>query len=175
MDYQKMWYVMKDRLMKEGERIGLQPDYRKAADDHLKLMSGIEIKAMAESQRVCECGGCCSDGEPEPPKGRQAKPDSETTADKYGDTEKKPEGSDILKRIFGDDFVSDAETLKKKIREGKDPVIMVDGNLEIPESLEKEAREKKIAIAHAHCGEISMGKVVGNMPFPFPFPPGFLK
>lgn len=175
MDYQKMWYVMKDRLMKEGERIGLQPDYRKAADDHLKLMSEIEIKAMAESQRVCECGGCCSDGEPEPPKGRQAKPDSETTADKYGDTEKKPEGSDILKRIFGDDFVSDAETLKKKIREGKSPVIMVDGNLEIPESLEKEAREKKIAIAHAHCGEISMGKVVGNMPFPFPFPPGFLK
>ena len=150
-------------------------DYRKAADDHLKLMSEIEIKAMAESQRVCECGGCCSDGEPEPPKGRQAKPDSETTADKYGDTEKKPEGSDILKRIFGDDFVSDAETLKKKIREGKGPVIMVDGNLEIPESLEKEAREKKIAIAHAHCGEISMGKVVGNMPFPFPFPPGFLK
>ena len=67
MDYQKMWYVMKDRLMKEGERIGLQPDYRKAADDHLKLMSEIEIKAMAESQRVCECGGCCSDGEPEPP------------------------------------------------------------------------------------------------------------
>ena len=175
MDYQKMWYVMKDRLMKEGERIGLQPDYRKAADDHLKLMSEIEIKAMAESQRVCECGGCCSDGEPEPPKGRQAKPDSETTADKYGDTEKKPEGSDILKRIFGDDFVSDAETLKKKIREGKGPVIMVDGNLEIPESLEKEAREKKIAIAHAHCGEIRMGKVVGNMPFPFPFPPGFLK
>lgn len=175
MDYQKMWYVMKDRLMKEGERIGLQPDYRKAADDHLKLMAEIEIKAMAESQRVCECGGCCSDGEPEPPKGRQAKPDSETTADKYGDTEKKPEGSDILKRIFGDDFVSDAETLKKKIREGKGPVIMVDGNLEIPESLEKEAREKKIAIAHAHCGEISMGKVVGNMPFPFPFPPGFLK
>lgn len=175
MDYQKMWYVMKDRLMKEGERIGLQPDYRKAADDHLKLMSEIEIKAMAESQRVCECGGCCSDGEPEPPKGRQAKPDSETTADKYGDTEKKPEGSDILKRIFGDDFVSDAETLKKKFREGKGPVIMVDGNLEIPESLEKEAREKKIAIAHAHCGEISMGKVVGNMPFPFPFPPGFLK
>lgn len=175
MDYQKMWYVMKDRLMKEGERIGLQPHYRKAADDHLKLMSEIEIKAMAESQRVCECGGCCSDGEPEPPKGRQAKPDSETTADKYGDTEKKPEGSDILKRIFGDDFVSDAETLKKKIREGKGPVIMVDGNLEIPESLEKEAREKKIAIAHAHCGEISMGKVVGNMPFPFPFPPGFLK
>jgi hypothetical protein len=175
MDYQKMWYVMKDRLMKEGERIGLQPDYRKAADDHLKLMSEIEIKAMAESQRVCECGGCCSDGEPEPPKGRQAKPDSETTADKYGDTEKKPEGSDILKRIFGDDFVSDAETLKKKIREGKGPVIMADGNLEIPESLEKEAREKKIAIAHAHCGEISMGKVVGNMPFPFPFPPGFLK
>ena len=175
MDYQKMWYVMKDRLMKEGERIGLQTDYRKAADDHLKLMSEIEIKAMAESQRVCECGGCCSDGEPEPPKGRQAKPDSETTADKYGDTEKKPEGSDILKRIFGDDFVSDAETLKKKIREGKGPVIMVDGNLEIPESLEKEAREKKIAIAHAHCGEISMGKVVGNMPFPFPFPPGFLK
>ena len=175
MDYQKMWYVMKDRLMKEGERIGLQPDYRKAADDHLKLMSEIEIKAMEESQRVCECGGCCSDGEPEPPKGRQAKPDSETTADKYGDTEKKPEGSDILKRIFGDDFVSDAETLKKKIREGKGPVIMVDGNLEIPKSLEKEAREKKIAIAHAHCGEISMGKVVGNMPFPFPFPPGFLK
>lgn len=172
MDYQKMWYVMKDRLMKEGERIGLQPDYRKAADDHLKLMSEIEIKAMAESQRVCECGGCCSDGEPEPPKGRQAKPDSETTADKYGDTEKKPEGSDILKRIFGDDFVSDLETLEKKIAEGKEPVIMVDGDLEIPDSLEKAAREKNISIAHAHCGAFRVG---AGIPFPFPFPPEFLK
>lgn len=172
MDYQKMWYVMKDRLMKEGERIGLQPDYRKAADDHLKLMSEIEIKAMAESQRVCECGGCCSDGEPEPPKGRQAKPDSETTADKYGDTEKKPEGSDILKRIFGDDFVSDLETLEKKIVEGKEPVIMVDGDLEIPDNLERAAREKNISIAHVYCGAFEVG---AGIPFPFPFPPGFLK
>lgn len=172
MDYQKMWYVMKDRLMKEGERIGLQPDYRKAADDHLKLMSEIEIKAMAESQRVCECGGCCSDGEPEPPKGRQAKPDLETTADKYGDTEKKPEGSDILKRIFGDDFVSDLETLEKKIVEGKEPVIMVDGDLEIPDNLERAAREKNISIAHVHCGAFEVG---AGILFPFPFPPGFLK
>lgn len=175
MDYQKMWYTMKERLMKEGKRMELQPDYRKAADEHLKLMSEIEVKTMAESQRVCECGGCCNPGEPEPPKGEQAKPDPEATADKRGDTEAKPDGTDILKRIFGDDFVSDVETLEKKIREGKEPVIMVDGNMEIPEYLEKEAREKRIAIAHAHCGEIKMGKIVGNMPFPFPFPPGFLK
>lgn len=175
MNYQKMWYMMKERLMKEGKRMELQPDYRKAADDHLKLMSEIEIKAMAESEHVCECGGCCNDGEPEPPKGSQAKPDPEVTADKCADTEKKPEGADILKKIFGDDFVSDVETLKKKIREGKTPVIMVDGNLEIPESLEKEAREKKIAIAHAHCEEFKMGRIGGGIPFPFPFPPGFLK
>lgn len=177
MDYQKMWFVMKERLMKEGKRMELQPDYRKAADDHLKLMSEIEIKDMAESQHVCECGGCCNTGEPEPPKGEQEKPDPEATAGKCADTEKPDEGKEILKKIFGDDFVCDLETLEKKIREGKEPVIMVDGNLEVPESLEKEAREKKIAIAHAHCGEIKMGKVVGNMPFPFPFPfpPGFMK
>lgn len=179
MDYQKMWFVMKERLMKEGKHMELQPDYRKAADDHLKLMSEIEIKTMAESQHVCECGGCCEPGEPEPPRGEQAKPDPEATADKCKDTMRKPEpdGVNILKKIFGDDFVCDLETLEKKIREGKEPVIMVDGNLEVPESLEKEARDKKIAIAHAHCGEIKMGKVVGDMPFPFPFPfpPGFLK
>lgn len=132
---------------------------------------------MAESQHVCECGGCCNPGELEPPKGEQAKPDSEATADQCGDTEAKSDGTDILKRIFGDDFVSDVETLEKKIREGKEPVIMVDGNMEIPEVLEKEAREKKIDIARVHCGEVKMGKIVGNMPFPFPFPfpPGILK
>lgn len=177
MDYQKMWYMMKERLMKEGKRMELHPDYRKAADDHLKLMSEIEVKIMAESQHVCECGGRCNTNEPVPLKGEQAKPDSEETADKCRDTEKKPDGTDILKRIFGDDFVSDLATLEKKIKEGKDKeqVIMVDGNLEIPECLEKEAREKKITIAHAHCGEIKIGKVVGNIPFPFPFPSGSLK
>ena len=158
MDYQKMWYMMKERLLKEAEKKDSTVGNYVTAK-HLKWMSEIEIKAVAESQRVCECGGCCNDGEPEPPKGSQAKPDPEATADKCGDTEKKPEGADILKKIFGDDFVSDVETLEKKIREGKTPVIMVDGNLEIPESLEKEARDKKIAIAHAHCEEFKMGRI----------------
>lgn len=81
-------------------------------------------------------------------------------------------GKDILRKIFGDDFVSDLETLEKKIVEGKEPVIMVDGDLEIPDNLERAAREKNISIAHVHCGAFEVG---AGIPFPFPFPPGFLK
>jgi len=47
-----------------------------------------------------------------------------------------------------------------------------DGDLEIPDSLEKAAREKNISIAHAHCEVFRVG---ARVPFPFPFPPGFLK
>ena len=49
---------------------------------------------------------------------------------------------------------------------------MVDGDLEIPDNLERAAREKNISIAHVHCGAIEVG---AGIPFPFPFPPGFLK
>lgn len=47
-----------------------------------------------------------------------------------------------------------------------------DGDLEIPDNLERAAREKNISIAHVHCGAFEVG---AGIPFPFPFPPGFLK
>lgn len=47
-----------------------------------------------------------------------------------------------------------------------------DGDLEIPDKLERAAREKNISIAHAHCEALRVG---ARVPFPFPFPPEFLK
>lgn len=108
----------------------------------------------------------------QPEAGNKREPWGKPTSGKCKDAEKPEDGKDILRKIFGDDFVSDLETLEKKITEGKEPVIMVDGDLEIPDSLEKAAREKNISIAHAHCEAFRVG---ARVPFPFPFPPGFLK
>lgn len=149
MDYKKMWYMMKENLLRELQRRELGTIRTDAADQHLKMMEDIEIKAVKESQHVCECGGEKAHCNPKP-----------------------EDGKDILRKIFGDDFVSDLETLEKKIVEGKEPVIMVDGDLEIPDNLERAAREKNISIAHVHCGAFEVG---AGIPFPFPFPPGFLK
>lgn len=152
MDYKKMWYTMKENLLRESQRRELGTIRMETVEQHLKIMDDIEVKAMKESQHVCECGGekAACNQKPEKPE----------------------DGKDILRKIFGDDFVSDLETLGKKITEGKEPVIVVDGDLEIPDSLEKAAREKNISIAHAHCEAFRVG---ARVPFPFPFPPGFLK
>lgn len=149
MDYKKMWYMMKEKLLRESQRRELGTIRMDAVEQHLKIMDDIEVKAMKESQHVCECGGEKTPCNPKP-----------------------EDGKDILRKIFGDDFVSDPETLEKKITEGKEPVIMVDGDLEIPDKLERAAREKNISIAHAHCEAFRVG---ARVPFPFPFPPGFLK
>lgn len=149
MDYKKMWYTMKENLLRESQRRELGTIRMETVEQHLKIMDDIEVKAMKESQHVCECGG-----------------------EKAACNQKPEDGKDILRKIFGDDFVSDLETLGKKITEGKEPVIVVDGDLEIPDSLEKAAREKNISIAHAHCEAFRVG---ARVPFPFPFPPGFLK
>lgn len=174
MDYKKMWYMMKENLLRELQRRELETIRTDAADQHLKMMEDIEIKAVKESQHVCECGGekAHCNQKPEKETGNKREPWGKPTSGKCKDAEKPEDGKDILRKIFGDDFVSDLETLEKKIAEGKEPVIMVDGDLEIPDSLEKAAREKNISIAHAHCGAFRVG---ARIPFPFPFPPEFLK
>lgn len=57
MDYKKMWYMMKENLLRELQRRELGTIRMDAADQHLKMMEDIEIKAVKESQHVCECGG----------------------------------------------------------------------------------------------------------------------
>lgn len=174
MDYKKMWYMMKENLLRESQRRELGTIRMDAIEQHLKIMDDIEVKAMKESQHVCECGGEKTLCNPKPEKetGNKREPWGKTASGKCKDTEKPEDGKDILRKIFGDDFVSDLETLEKKIAEGKEPVIMVDGDLEIPDNLERAAREKNISIAHVHCGAFEIG---AGIPFPFPFPPGFLK
>ena len=56
MDYKKMWYMMKENLLRESQRRELGTIRMDAADQHLKMMEDIEIKAVKESQHVCECG-----------------------------------------------------------------------------------------------------------------------
>lgn len=174
MDYKKMWYMMKENLLRESQRRELGTIRMDTADQHLKMMEDIEIKAVKESQHVCECGGEKAHCNPKPEKetGNKREPWGKSTSGKCKDAEKTEDGKNILRKIFGDDFVSDLETLKKKIAEGKEPVIMVDGDLEIPDSLEKAAREKNISIAHAHCEAFRVG---AGIPFPFPYPRDFRK
>lgn len=57
MDYKKMWYMMKENLLRESQRRELGTIRMEAAEQHLKIMDDIEVKAMKESQHVCECGG----------------------------------------------------------------------------------------------------------------------
>lgn len=174
MDYKKMWYMMKENLLRESQRRELGTIRMDAADQHLKMMEDIEIKAVKESQHVCECGGEKAHCNPKPEKetGNKREPWGKSASGKCKDTEKLEDAKGILREIFGDDFVSDPETLEKKIVEGKEPVIMVDSDLEIPDKLERAAREKNISIAHVHYGAFRVGAVI---PFPFPFPPEFLK
>ena len=161
-----------EEIARESRRRGVNHGELEKANKYLNLMSDIEVKAMKERMRMGECGSCCDHGEPEPPKGIVGKQDpyKNSESGKSRETESPDDGK--LRKIFGDDFVSDLETLEKKIVEGKEPVIMVDGDLEIPDNLERAAREKNISIAHVHCGAFEVG---AGIPFPFPFPPGFLK
>lgn len=57
MDYKKMWYMMKENLLRESQRRELGTIRMDAVEQHLKIMDDIEVKAMKESQHVCECGG----------------------------------------------------------------------------------------------------------------------
>ena len=174
MDYKKMWYTMKENLLRESQRRELGTIRMETVEQHLKIMDDIEVKAMKESQHVCECGGekAACNQKPEKETGNKREPWEKSASGKCKDTEKPEDGKDILRKIFGDDFVSDLESLGKKITDGKETLIVLDGDLEIPDSLEKAAREKNISIAHAHCEAFRVG---ARVPFPFPFPPGFLK
>lgn len=177
MDYQKMWFSMKEHLLRDEEiaresrRRGVNPGELEKANKYLNLMSDIEVKAMKEGMRMVGCGSCCDHGEPEPPKGIVGKQDPHKNSEsgKNRETESPDDGKDILRDIFGKRYVSDLETLEKRIRDAKEPVIMVDGDLDIPESLQKEAREKKIAIAKARCGVINAENIREILPFPYPF------
>ena len=153
MDYKKMWYMMKENLLRESQRRELGTIRMDAVEQHLKIMDDIEVKAMKESQHVCECGGEKAHCNPKPEKetGNKREAWGKSASGKCKDTEKLEDAKGILREIFGDDFVSD---------------------LEIPDKLERAAREKNISIAHVHCGAFEVG---AGIPFPFPFPPGFLK
>lgn len=171
MNYKKMWYMMKEKLLKEAQTKIPGKESAFAAEQHLKAMADIEIKAMKEELSEYGCCGCSDGGERQPEEneshiGPRSCPD-ETQ-------EKEKTSKDILKDIFGKDFVDNLEDLKAKLNEDGVKVIMVDADLKIPEELEKEAKEKKIAIGRAQCGAFKMGSD-GPFPMPFPFPLGFLK
>lgn len=160
MDYQKMWFELKEKMVQEAENNEKASWRSQAAQRHLNLMSKIEVESNKEEE--CSCCGCCDGEEPEPQKGERAN----------RDLEEKLDGKKILKKIFGDDYAEDVETLEKKIYEKGTKVILLDNDLEIPEQLEKEAKERKIMIAKAEIGAIEVRK---GMPFPFPFPLEFMK
>lgn len=48
---------MKENLLRESQRRELGTIRMDTVEQHLKIMDDIEVKAMKESQHVCECGG----------------------------------------------------------------------------------------------------------------------
>ena len=90
MDYKKMWYMMKENLLRESQRRELGTIRMDAADQHLKMMEDIEIKAVKESQHVCECGGEKAHCNPKPEKetGNKREPWGKSASGKCKDTDK---------------------------------------------------------------------------------------
>ena len=56
MDYKKMWYMMKENLLRESQRRELGTIRMDAVEQHLKIMDDIEVKAMKESSLQSEAG-----------------------------------------------------------------------------------------------------------------------
>ena len=99
MDYKKMWYMMKENLLRESQRRELGTIRMDAVEQHLKIMDDIEVKAMKESQHVCECGGEKTPCNPKPEKetGNKREPWGKTASGKCKYTEKPEDGKDILR------------------------------------------------------------------------------
>ena len=148
MNFEKMWYALKEKLIAESEND--KNWIGTAAQNHLNEMAKIEVRAKKEPK--------------------------EELKEEPGDVKVIEDGKEMLKDIFGKDFVDNLEDLKQKLQEDDTRVILADAELEIPEELEKEAKEKNIMIGRAQCGDFAMrGKCPIPMPLPFLFPEGFLR
>lgn len=172
MDYKQMWYELKKRLIEETEKNEKGSWRSTAAQQQLNMMARVEVGALVDEYIHCDDEEL---GEREPKEaqshiGPGSCPDDTNTENQ----EKEKTGKDILKDIFGDDFVRDIATLKMKLKGSKEKVIIIDADLDVPEELEREAKDRKIILARAQCGTFKMSKD-GPFPMPFPFPLGFLK
>lgn len=158
MNYQEMWYTLKEKLIKEHEdlkkteRTGAGTTaVRKVMDD----MAKIEVREAAKHKMLSnsKCGespGTVGNKQEEP--------------EKPEDSQK---GNGKLKDIFGEKFVDDIPTLEQAMKGRKDTVIIIDGNMKVPEHLEQEARDRNIKLARTLYGEVKV-----SSGFPFPFIPG---
>lgn len=112
MDYKKMWYELKDSLMKDKN--SMDASIVASAIRPLDKMSEIEVKEykMLSSEESEENGPSdtypCNVGSERDQKSNKA-------AENECKTGEKPDSKDIMKEVFGDDFVRDIETLEKKI------------------------------------------------------------
>lgn len=166
MNYERMWFELKNRIVRESSRRELGPPHVKEQEKFLVLMSEIEADEVMKNQR---CGCCGEQG------GTKAPDEKEQGEQKYQDMKELREqcekkGAEILAKIFGNDYVDNLDDLEKKLMQKDRKMVMVAGGMEIPESLMNLARERKISIVHANCEAVEIGR-----PFPFPFPLGFKK
>lgn len=128
MNYERMWFELKNRIVRESSR-------RELGTSHVKEQGEQKYQDMKELREQC-----------------------------------KKKGAEILAKIFGNDYVDNLDDLEKKLMQKDRKMVMVAGGMEIPENLMNLARERKISIVHANCEAVEIGR-----PFPFPFPPGFMK
>lgn len=152
MNYQRMWYILKERLMK-GIKDGNAGNTKPITGLRmLEMITDIECAEAAvgltgeSGERCCNTESCGAEQ-------KQEHQEQRTNGDTEGGNNK-----EVLRDIFGADFVEDLDVLRQKIEQkdgSKADVIMVDADLDVPEELEKLADEKKIMIARAEC--VAMG------------------
>ena len=121
MNYQKMWFELKRKVM-TGE-IVFSPNNE--ANEMLRIMDGIEFAEFSSTLRTNDQGG-------EPKKG--------TEKNYYEVKEKKAKKDKIVRA----DTVEELADLLKNSRAEK---ILVDKKMEVPDELLDLAREKKVSIA----------------------------
>lgn len=169
MNFERMWLELKNKAIQEIGRRELGPENAQRNKDLLELMSRIEVEDARRNQEArCRCqdhGGRKVPNE---------KDQREQKQQDMNDPRKQPEskGTEILKKIFGSDYVDNLDDLEKKIKEKGRKFIMADGSLEIPERLLNLAKEYKVTITHASCEAFEIGRL---FPSPFPLPPEFMK
>ena len=174
MNYERMWYQLKERMVASSRNTTRLPENRKAFEEQLKIMADIEVKEShlkiygddGRAEMLFE--------EKQPEEKKSNIGPGSCAKEEPGDVKVIEDGKEMLKDIFGKDFVDNLEDLEKKLDEEGVKVILVDAELKIPEELEKKADEKEIMIGRAQCGAIRMG-AMGPLPLPFLFPGGFLK
>ena len=132
MNYEKLWNDFKGYLVREAKKMERGSQY---ISIHKDLLAHISIMEAEEYEKAS--AGCCGMCEPGKNAGRK---EPEKKTDQNQRAERKPEPDEILKKIFGGDYVDTLKELENKMNEKTGGVIFVGPKIpELPKDILNEA------------------------------------